>query len=339
MKQIYIPKQDYKVLVRCNTYNQSKFIVDALNGFAIQNTNFPFVCLVVEDCSIDGEQEVIKSWVEYECDMKKAEYIDLELSSVIFVPHKKNANCHFAIYLLKHNLYGNPRKNELFRPWSRHSNYLAFCEGDDYWVVDNKLQKQVDALDNNPHSTMVYTDYQTVDEIGNTIARPKYEKYKKLHMSGDNLPNLYKTNYPLTCTVMVRKEVLNSNLFVQAPNKLDYSLFLAAAFMGDFVYIDDETSNYRMNPDSLMNNKHNIVTEFAKKVYEYYSYAYAQGLSKKECFINDFFIKYHISKMYVSHVQEHKSTFKKLCEYNKCFYLFVPIVWLVKIFEKMTFQR
>ena len=30
------PKQEYKVLVNCATYNHSKYIVDALNGFAIQ---------------------------------------------------------------------------------------------------------------------------------------------------------------------------------------------------------------------------------------------------------------------------------------------------------------
>ncbi len=339
MKQIYIPKQDYKVLVRCITYNQSRFIVDALNGFAMQNTKFSFVCLVVDDCSIDGEQEVIKSWLERECDMTEAEYIDLELSSVILVPHKKNGNCSFAIYLLKHNLYGNAIKNELLRPWSSHSDYLAFCEGDDYWILDGKLQKQVDALDNNPHSTMVYTDYQTVDECGNIIVRPKYEKYKTLHITGDNLPNLYKTNYPLTCTVMVRKKILNSDVYARTPIKYDYSLFMAAAFMGNFEYINIKTSCYRMNSESLMNSKQGIVSEWSAKVYEYYAYTYAQGLSKKECIKSDFLIKYRISKRYVSHMPEHRPIFKKLCKYSKSFYLFVPIVWIVKVFEKITFQR
>ena len=53
------PKQEYKVLVRCFTFNHSKYIEDTLNSFAMQQTNFPFVCLVIDDASTDGEQEVI----------------------------------------------------------------------------------------------------------------------------------------------------------------------------------------------------------------------------------------------------------------------------------------
>ena len=340
MDYIYIPKQDYKVLVTCYTYNHSKCIEDTLNGFAMQNTNFPFACLVMDDCSTDGEQEVIKRWMMNECNMEKAEYIDLELSNVILVPHKTNLSCTFAFYLLKLNLYGTgDKKMKHVYPWRKRCEYIALCEGDDYWITEDKLQKQLDVLDNNSHAIMVYTNYITVDEKGNTIIRPKYEKYKKLHMSGDNLPNLYKTNYPLTCTVIVRKEVYNSDIYVSSPFKLDYSLFLAAAFMGDFKYFDIETSCYRMNPDSLMNRKHSIVSEWAAKVGEYYAYAYARGLSKKECVINDFLIKYRISKKYVSHMPEHKPILREICKYNKSFYLFVPIVWIVKIYEKITFQR
>ena len=340
MEQIYIPKQDYKVLVRCLTYNQSKYIEDALNGFAMQKTNFPYVCLVLDDCSNDGEQEVIKTWMERECDMTKAEYINLELSNVILVPHKTNLTCTFAFYLLKVNLYYSyEKKMKHVYPWREHCEYETLCEGDDYWIVTDKMQKQVDALDNDLLTTMVYTDYKTIDGSGNAIIRPKYEEYKKLQKSGDNLPNLFKTNYPLTCTVMVRKEVFNSEIYVKSPIKYDYSLFIAAAFMGDFVYIDNETSCYRMNPESLMNCKRTVVNEWAAKVSEYYAYAYARGLSKRESVKNDFLIKYRISKRYVSHMPEHQPIFREICKYNKSFYFFVPIVWAVKIVEKLTFQR
>lgn len=339
MEQTYTPKLDYKVLVRCFTYNQSKYIEDALNGFAMQKTNFPFACLVMDDCSTDGEQEVIKSWMERECDMEKAEYVDLELSKVILVPHKSNDNCTFAFYLLKQNLYGTGKKMPLVTPWREHCQYEAMCEGDDYWIIDDKLQKQVDALDNNQQVTMVYTDYQTVDESGTPFIRPQYEKYKELHMSGDNLPNLFKTNYPLTCTAMVRREVVKSDIYKNAPVKLDYALFMSAAFMGNFVYIDKQTSCYRQNPKSLMNAQHSLVEKCSKELGRYFSITYARGLSKIEPLFKDLLIKYHISKKYVSHIPEHKPIFKEICKYNKSFYWFVPIVWIVKTFEKITFQR
>lgn len=148
MEQIYTPNQDYKVLVFCATYNQSKYIEEALNGFAMQKTNFPFACLVVEDCSTDGEQDAIKAWLERECDMSKAEYVDLELSNVILVPHKMNENCTFAIYLLKRNLWKEPKlKETLVKPWREHCEYEALCEGDDYWIAGDKLHKQVSFLE------------------------------------------------------------------------------------------------------------------------------------------------------------------------------------------------
>ena len=82
-KDYPIIQQDFKVLIRCFTYNQCKYIEDALNGFAMQKTNFPFVCLVMDDASTDGEQDVIKAWMERECDMRKAEKLDISTAIVI----------------------------------------------------------------------------------------------------------------------------------------------------------------------------------------------------------------------------------------------------------------
>lgn len=172
MEQIYTPKQDYKVLVRCFTYNQSKYIEDALNGFAMQQTDFPFVCLVMDDCSTDGEQEVIKTWMERECDMQKAEYVEIELSNIILVPHKSNVNCTFAVYFLKQNLYKNgPLKITMITPWREHCEYEALCEGDDYWIHPQKLQMQADWLDNHSDYSMCHGDYKTFNSDNNTVSR------------------------------------------------------------------------------------------------------------------------------------------------------------------------
>lgn len=335
-------KYEWKVFVSCMTFNHAPYIVDAMNGFTMQDTSFPFVCSVVDDASTDGEQEVIKKYLNEHFDLEDKKVVRQEETDdyvLTFARHKTNLNCYFAVFFLKYNHYKKKDKGPYLARWRENAKYISVCEGDDYWIAEDKLQKQVDALDNNPHSTMVYTDYQTVDESGNTIIRPIYEKYKRLHMSGDNLPNLFKTNYPLTCTVMVKQDVLFSDLKINAPSTMDYALFMAAAFMGDFVYINKMTSSYRMNPDSLMNSNHNRLAELAKKIHEYYSYAYAQGVCKKESVINDIIIKYRISKRYVSHMPEHKPIFKKLCKYSKSFFLFVPIVWIVKIYEKISFQR
>ena len=49
----------FKVCVRCFTFNQADYIEDAMNGFTMQQTDFPFVCCIVDDASTDEEQKVI----------------------------------------------------------------------------------------------------------------------------------------------------------------------------------------------------------------------------------------------------------------------------------------
>ena len=100
-----ILKQDYKVLVRCFTFNQSKYIKDALNGFVMQETDFPFVCAIVDDCSTDGEQDVIKSYLDTEFNMESAELYETDYANIIVAVHKTNINCSFAVFLLKYNHY------------------------------------------------------------------------------------------------------------------------------------------------------------------------------------------------------------------------------------------
>ena len=60
----------YMVCTRCFTYNHAPYIVDALNGFTMQQTTFPFVCTIIDDASTDGEQEVIKSYLKEHFDLE-----------------------------------------------------------------------------------------------------------------------------------------------------------------------------------------------------------------------------------------------------------------------------
>ena len=166
MEQVYTPKQNYKVLVNCITYNQSKYIEDALNGFAMQKTDFPFACLVMDDASTDGEQDVIKAWMERECDMERAENVEIEKSFVTIVPHKTNSSCTFAFYFLKENLYKKGGKIPMIAPWREHCEYEALCEGDDYWIYPRKLQRQVEWLDYHNDYILVCSNAKIVSEEG-----------------------------------------------------------------------------------------------------------------------------------------------------------------------------
>lgn len=254
------PKQDYKVLVRCFTYNQSKYIEDALNGFAMQKTNFPFVCLVMDDASTDGETELIKAWMERECDMSQAETIDIPTSVVIIVPHKTNASCTFAFYLLKWNLYGigDKKMNHVY-PWREKCEYEALCEGDDYWIDPLKLQKQVDFLDKNPDYTMSCSD-----AIINALdCELDWQRYKcntiipvKDIILGGGL-------FIQTVTLLYKTSLILEGEYPECAQKChvgDYPLQIYAALRGKVYWFADKTSVYRFQtPGSWTStNKANI---------------------------------------------------------------------------------
>lgn len=244
--QYPVPKQEYKVLVRCFTYNQGVYIVDALNGFAMQQTNFPFVCLVMDDASTDGEQNVIKAWMERECAMSEAEIIDIVTSVVIIVPHKNNPSCTFAFYLLKKNLHGTGDKkmNHVY-PWREKCVYEALCEGDDYWTDPLKLQKQVDFMERHPNYSLCFHAHNNEYSDGklDTIRRYSTDVY----------------NFPMEDMILGGGGFMatNSMLFksivykdypewaLKAPVG-DLPLMLVLAANGKVGYINDVMSCYRV---------------------------------------------------------------------------------------------
>lgn len=247
MEQIYIPKQDYKVLVRCFTYNQSKYIEDALNGFAIQKTNFPFVCMIMDDCSTDGEQEVIKAWMELECDMEKAEFVEIELSNIILVPHKTNINCSFAFYLLKRNTWKErPLKIAMFASWRDHCEYEATCEGDDYWTYPHKLQKMYDVLEANPQYSTCHHDYKV--RKGDTIT-DRNATVKEVM----NILDIARGGHAQTATMLFRlyDEPLVPSDFPFRYPVYQYFWLMRLAEKGDIYYFDEPWSVYRVNEGGI----------------------------------------------------------------------------------------
>lgn len=142
--------QDFFVRVSCMTFNQSNYIIDALNGFVMQQTNFPFVCTVVDDASTDGEQEVIKNYMQEHFDLQDSSVAyekDTDYGHVTFAQHKTNKNCYFAVIYLKENHYSQKKSKAPYLTEWMDTKYIALCEGDDYWTDPLKLQKQVGFLE------------------------------------------------------------------------------------------------------------------------------------------------------------------------------------------------
>ena len=128
--------------VCCITYNHQNFIGEAIEGFLIQETEFPFEVIVHDDASTDGTTEIILEYAtKYPRLIRTIIQTDNQYSKGGLI------NLRFVF----------PRAA---------GKYIAICEGDDYWTDKSKLQKQIMFLENNPEYVITYTDCQAFDESG-----------------------------------------------------------------------------------------------------------------------------------------------------------------------------
>ena len=117
--------------IRCITYNHVDYIEDAIRGFLIQETNFPFEVWIHDDASTDGTKEIIEKY------QKKYPKI-------------------IKTILQKENQYSKGVKIGLILSQCCTGKYFAICEGDDYWISKDKLQDQVLSLEKNPKAGMAF---------------------------------------------------------------------------------------------------------------------------------------------------------------------------------------
>lgn len=251
------PNIKYMVHVECMTFNHAPYIVDTMNGFVKQKTSFPFICTIIDDASSDGEVAVIDSYLK-ECFLMNDSDSFVEETDnyrLLFSRHKENVNCYFVVIFLKYNHYSIQRdKQPYLAIWRGQSKYTAFCEGDDYWKDENKLQKQVDCLEKHPNSVLCYTSFESIDEHGNIT----HNRYRPLVCySGYVFEELLKSNFVQTVTVMCRVDMCEKavELTRMRNTKYDYAFFLELALMGDFEYIDEITSVYRICQESASHSK------------------------------------------------------------------------------------
>ena len=159
---------DIFACIRCMTYNQSVYITDAMNGFCMQQTNFPFLAIVMDDASTDGEQVVIEDYIKGNFLLSDNSCLkwETEEANWLFAQHRENSNCYFLVVFLKRNMNKQKQaKLELIKEWEDKCKYIALCEGDDYWTDPLKLQKQVDFLEGHEECSMCFHSAIIKNEI------------------------------------------------------------------------------------------------------------------------------------------------------------------------------
>lgn len=125
------------------TYNHAPFIRQCLDGFLMQQCNFPIEIIINDDCSTDGTTEIIREYAE--------KYPD----KIFPVFHEENQWSKGERGIFQKFVFPKAR-----------GKYIALCEGDDYWTDPLKLQKQVDFLESHPDYSMCFHKAKVIAQDG-----------------------------------------------------------------------------------------------------------------------------------------------------------------------------
>lgn len=243
------------VCIRCMTYNQENYIEDAMNGFTMQHTSFPYIAVIVDDASTDGNTDVIQSYLKryFDLDDKATAYVkNHEYGVEYFAQHKLNRNCFFVVLFLKENYYSQKKdKTPHILKWLDSSKYHSFCEGDDYWIYRNKLQRQVDYLESHPDCNLVFHNallrFQDQDAPDRVMRDFQTGEYSTAQL-------FRKWQLPLA-SVVCKREIQDSKerqkLATVFPG--GFTFFIASSMTGKVYGISECWSIYRKNMGGVSN--------------------------------------------------------------------------------------
>lgn len=204
------------VTVICTTYNQEKYIKQALDGFVMQKTDFAVEVLIHDDASTDKTTDIIQDYTKKHSNMLKP----------IFGTKNRYSKGDYSFI------------NEMFR--SAKGKYIAYCEGDDYWTDPKKLQIQVDFLESHPDHALCFHPvrvfFEEKEEPDEVYPEKKYKNRFRVR-------ELIKWNFIQTNSVMYRKQ----DYSYLADNVLpgDWYLHLYHAQFGEIGFIERIMAAYR----------------------------------------------------------------------------------------------
>ena len=132
------------VSVICITYNHKKYIEQCIESLVNQKTDFQFEVIVHDDASVDGTDEIISELQNRYPDIVKS-------------------------ILQKENQYSMGKCATDIAVNAARGKYLAFCEGDDWWCNEYKLQEQADYMQTHKDCVLcfhnTYTYYVSTDTM------------------------------------------------------------------------------------------------------------------------------------------------------------------------------
>lgn len=231
-----------KVSIVTITYGHEKYITETLDGVLMQQYQGPVELIIANDNSPDATDEVVKKYFSEN-------------------PAPEN----FEIKYTKHDTNKGMMPNFIWALEQATGEYIALCEGDDYWIDTLKLQKQIDFLESNMKCVFVFT-------AAISLRGDMEEEYfsNKLFIPGLVSKSLFLQNGGAnfaTASVVFKNVVLQPiPPFFSKATAGDMLLALLAVTKGEIGFISDKTTVYRQ----MANNSWTSNLTYEKYVEHYF---------------------------------------------------------------------
>lgn len=207
-----------KVSVQMVTYNHEKFIAKAIDSILMQRTNFDYEIVIGEDCSTDNTRNII---IDYQ--NKYPEKFKLLLN-------EKNLGMH---------------KNGVQTLQACTGEYVAILEGDDYWTSPDKLQKQVNFLDNHPECVLCF---HNVSEVYIDGSREPHDACRSDQKEFSTIEDLLEGNFIPHCTILYRRGLVDIPDWFSSLPMGDWPHHILLALHGQIGYINEVMAAHVFHP-------------------------------------------------------------------------------------------
>lgn len=212
------------VSVCISAYNHASFISDCIEGVLNQEVDFPIEIIIGEDDSTDGTREICIHYAE-----KFPSLIRLFLRSEkdkIWINGKKTGNFNWLANLK-----------------AARGEYIALCDGDDYWIDPLKLKKQVDII-NSGSFVLCGTHKQALHE-GETNFREEYPRFSNRQEFSQIDFSLENPFLPSTVIFKNKFEIFPD--WLNTVSILDWPLFFLLVKEGRAIFLDEPMTVYRVH--------------------------------------------------------------------------------------------
>ena len=199
------------------TYKHEPYIAQAIEGVLMQETDFPVELVIGEDCSTDNTRKICEDYARR-------------------FPDK--------IRLLARERNLGMCENFLQTIRACNGEYVAFCEGDDYWIKKQKLSEQVEFLAANPHYSGACSSVY-LQQSDSKHLRPQL-LHRELENEEDVTLVRLLENFTLhTATFMCRRSALSLNVFAKGAPAMDIGVFLVCLDVGNVRFFNSPDVVYR----------------------------------------------------------------------------------------------